>query len=251
MIFSSQHKFIFIKGRKVAGTSIEIALSPHCGPQDIITPISPADELARLALGGQPQNYSRANAIEAHYLALVRAQNFEAAIKTRVHSATAYPFFNHMSLASVEALLAPPSQDYTLIYNVRSPYAKVASLANMYISFDQYSGKAMKHSLEDIRKSIDNLFDSGQYILAQNHALYQSPHPYKERIVLRQEHLAIDYKSLLKHLHICASPAKLPHVKQGSSGMGYQVKDLFTRAQLDSINSAFAAEFQTHGYAMI
>ncbi len=38
MIVSHQHKFIFCKPRKVAGTSIEVALSKYCGTQDIITP---------------------------------------------------------------------------------------------------------------------------------------------------------------------------------------------------------------------
>jgi len=37
MIISHSHKFIFTKPRKVAGTSIEVALSQFCGPDDIIT----------------------------------------------------------------------------------------------------------------------------------------------------------------------------------------------------------------------
>lgn len=41
MIISHKHKFIFVKTVKTAGTSIEIFLSQHCGPLDIITPIIP------------------------------------------------------------------------------------------------------------------------------------------------------------------------------------------------------------------
>lgn len=58
MIASHAHRFIFVKTRKTAGTSLEIALSRHCGPDDVITPISPADEELRVALGGRgPQHF--------------------------------------------------------------------------------------------------------------------------------------------------------------------------------------------------
>lgn len=58
MIINHQHKFIFLKTRKTAGTSIEIALSQFCGPNDIITPITPEDEHKRQELGYRgPQNY--------------------------------------------------------------------------------------------------------------------------------------------------------------------------------------------------
>ena len=51
MIVSHRHNFIFLKTRKTAGTSMEIALSKFCGPRDIITPIGPKDEQVRSSLG--------------------------------------------------------------------------------------------------------------------------------------------------------------------------------------------------------
>jgi hypothetical protein len=58
MIICHAHKFIFIKTRKTAGTSIEIALSQFCGPDDILTRLDPEDERIRQELGFRgPQNY--------------------------------------------------------------------------------------------------------------------------------------------------------------------------------------------------
>ena len=41
MIISHKHRFIFVEDKRVAGTSIEVALERICGEDDIITPINP------------------------------------------------------------------------------------------------------------------------------------------------------------------------------------------------------------------
>ena len=41
MIISHKYRFIFVKTLKTAGTSIEVFLSQHCGPDDVVTPILP------------------------------------------------------------------------------------------------------------------------------------------------------------------------------------------------------------------
>jgi hypothetical protein len=58
MILSHKHKFVFIKGEKVAGTSVEIALSQICAPDDVVTPISRRDERHRVGTAGEPRNYT-------------------------------------------------------------------------------------------------------------------------------------------------------------------------------------------------
>jgi hypothetical protein len=58
VILSHKYRYIFLKTNKTAGTSVEIALSKFCGPDDIITPVAPADEELRRSLGYRgPQNH--------------------------------------------------------------------------------------------------------------------------------------------------------------------------------------------------
>jgi hypothetical protein len=60
-VISFQHRFVFIKTQKTAGTSIEINLARHLGPDAVITAVEPAME------GHQPRNHMRdGRALRAH-----------------------------------------------------------------------------------------------------------------------------------------------------------------------------------------
>ena len=64
MIVCHPKELIFIKTKKVGGTSLEIALSQFCGPDCIITPFSEGDESTREMLGFRgPQNYLHSKAV--------------------------------------------------------------------------------------------------------------------------------------------------------------------------------------------
>ncbi|MDZ4790855.1 MAG: sulfotransferase family 2 domain-containing protein [Hyphomicrobiales bacterium] len=92
MIVSHQHKFIFLKTRKTAGTSVECALSALCGPDDIITPVSEQDEAKRQGRG--PQNWD-VN-FNPHWKNTLRAMGFfQKGRKHRGH------YYNHMTAAEV------------------------------------------------------------------------------------------------------------------------------------------------------
>lgn len=50
MIIAHSRRFIFIKTRKTAGTSIEVFLSGNCAPDDVFTPLRPSED------GHEPRN---------------------------------------------------------------------------------------------------------------------------------------------------------------------------------------------------
>lgn len=79
MIVSHRHRFIFLRTFKTAGTSIEIALSKHCGPEDTLTRlVEPGDEDLRRSLGHRgPQHHMRGTReFSPHMVASAAKQHF-------------------------------------------------------------------------------------------------------------------------------------------------------------------------------
>lgn len=103
MIASFSRNFIFVKPRKVGGTSLEIVLSAWCAEEDICSPISPEDEPLRAAFGGRPSNYRAADGT-------VR-------------------FYNHMPATEIQAQLPELWENAYKFTVERHPYEKVVSRA--------------------------------------------------------------------------------------------------------------------------
>ena len=108
MIVCHERKIIYVKAKKVGGTSFEIALSKFCGPSCIIAPISPSDEDFRKNLGYRSaQNYFRAGSGDR----------------------ISVEFFNHMTSAQIRNNLPDfVWKNYKKITTVRNPYEVLVSM---------------------------------------------------------------------------------------------------------------------------
>lgn len=103
MIVSHKHKFIFIKTKKTAGTSVEVDLNRVLGPEDVATPIIPPVE------GHQPQNY--------------QYKKFGFLTKS---------FGNHMPAEKVKKIVGDQVfNDYFVFCVEREPVAKCISFYSM------------------------------------------------------------------------------------------------------------------------
>jgi len=113
MIVSVPRKFIFLKTSKTAGTSFEIVLSKYAAPEDIVTPITPADEEMRRELGYVgPQNYLAP-------AGLLQKLGLKRPVKT---------FYNHMRAPLIrENIGAAVFDSYLKVAVVRNPYDMVVS----------------------------------------------------------------------------------------------------------------------------
>ena len=119
MILSHKHKFIFIKTNKTAGTSVEIALAKHCGPDDIITPIGADDEEIKRELGYPgPQNYTG-----TVNRGLIGGLLYKFSKKQKEK------FYNHMPAREIKARIDDEIwRDYYKFCVERNPWDRVVSL---------------------------------------------------------------------------------------------------------------------------
>jgi len=131
MIASFSRNFIFVKTRKTAGTSIEIMLSQFCGADDILTPITPDDEMLRAARGGViAQNYSVNPALEAAYRDAVLRHDLNAAAESRALALKKSRFYNHMPAVQVRDNVTADFWASAFKFTIeRHPYEKVVSRA--------------------------------------------------------------------------------------------------------------------------
>jgi hypothetical protein len=245
MILSETHRFVFIKGMKVAGTSVEMALSTLCGPADIVTPISPIDELERLRQGGRCQNYARDRAAEAGYLgrlAAARPEDLPTVLQPPL------VFYNHMPLLEVMQKYGKPLTGFRIVAIERSPYAKVISWANMRLTYGAYRvGGEMRADTEALRQYVDRGFETGQIRDIRNIDRYRDATGRIAAQPMRYATLAAEFAAFVRSLGVPAVPP-LPHAKKGLMSDRLDPRDILRPDQIAKVNDLFAEEFAAFGY---
>lgn len=245
MILSKANSFIFIKGVKVGGTSVEIALSTLCGPEDILCPITPIDELRRLEMDAGARNYSADRTAELEYLDTLRRTAISDLAKFPIPTAA---YFNHMSLRDVLRLQGPDVLQYRVLCVERNPYAKIISWANHMLSFDSYQiGRDMQSDWSAMRSYLDRAVADGSIIAVKNIDRYRRPDGSTLAHVMRFENLDSAFEQYVRSLGIKSCP-RLPHAKKGISANDLDPRDLLNQQQINTINQIFCEEFETFGY---
>jgi hypothetical protein len=193
MIVSHKHKFIFLKTAKTAGTSIEIALSKFVGDQDIVTPISAADEQIRRSLGYRgPQNFRvpcrQHSAVE---LCL-------AALRGRRKS-----FYNHMTADEARTLIGENIwNSYYKFCFERNPFDRVISL--YYWCHKQEPRPTISQFIDGRQIELLSLRGLGVYTTGDGQIAVDK--------VGRYESLVDDLEEIRRTLGL-SEPLNLPHAK--------------------------------------
>ena len=165
MIICHPHRIIFFKSKKVAGTSFETALSAECGPDCVITPITPVDEEARQKRTGRG------------------AQNF--AHQTWPDGSTSdHIFYNHMTAA--EAARCIPE-------SIWSSYRKVAITRD---PFDVMVSRYYWEGGEQLGQNFEHFAVRHRAFATENEEIAPFSGPLKMDHFLRYAHLEEDIKAL-------------------------------------------------------
>lgn len=210
MIISHKHKYIFLKTSKTAGTSIEIALSKHCGPMDVITPISPQDESLRTQLGGPgPQNY------------IIDGRN---------------DYYNHVSAEDVKASIDDEVwRSYFKFCFERNPYDRAVSLY-------YYRNQRKQISISDFiaQGSLRLLKQKGSDI-------YRIKDKIVVDRILRFERINEELESVRKRVGL-PNKIELPNAKSGFRQDSRSYRDILSRDDKNIISKMFEAELHDFGY---
>ena len=184
MILSHKHRFIFLKTKKTASSSVELTLSSLCGPDDVITPLLDREEKLRPGRGAQ--NYLRGDAERertSNGLSIpVRGQDF----------------YGHMKASEVVAIAPAEWASYFKAAFVRNPWdAHLSAFFWRRRKGGDRSPEAFRQHLVGFGNAFQGMFLDGKVAVD---------------FVGRYETLEADYRTMARKMGF-DSPPPLPRLK--------------------------------------
>jgi hypothetical protein len=233
MIISHRHRFIFIKTFKTAGSSVEIALSTVCGPEDVITPLDREGErLRRRVAGVNPRGF-----LEPWW-------RWDRAAWTKFLAGRGLPkrFDKHMPARDVRTRLHPAIWDsYVKFTIVRDPFDAMVSRYHYHLFY----------STE--RPSFEEWLRRFPHVINQNWQNYTADEQILVDVCIRYESLAHDLNAIGERLELqqplgdvlSGIRAKAGFRPPGEAG---SLDTVMTRRAAALIRLLAASEIETFGY---
>jgi hypothetical protein len=212
-IISFKHKFIFLKTKKVAGTSVESVLRGFTGEDDIVPCVTPRDEYYSAIRGDFSKNYAVRKSDEEKYTKLVLEGKFDAARDFLQGVETRY--VSHMNAERLKSIVEEHGYKYEDFYKFtieRHPY-------NWMISGVSYNNtkynKGTLAPLEESRiaKLVGEKIDDNNFMKNINWKMYTINDELMVDEVIKYEELNEGFIAILRKLNLSPEGIKLPDMK--------------------------------------
>lgn len=230
VMVSHTHEFIVLKSSKTAGTSVEMALEPLCGPRRaVITEETPARVSKEGIIGRR-----------------VLGRPFHVKLAQKLGIGLVTDWNNHMTAAQVRAALGAEKWNrYRKITSIRNPFDRAVSLFHW---LDSRRG-VVNNNDEDfatIRTRFNEWVartkpDSNKEILFLDGAFVGD-------LVIRFEHLQEDLQKTYNLFDPKAGPVQLSHAKDLGSRRKRPVPEYFTEESIAILQDHSGWVIERFGY---
>lgn len=225
MIVSHRHRFVFLKTFKTASTSIELALSPLCGPEDVLTPLDPTDEARRAGAGAR------------NWIVPFRCRSLAGRLRSLIGAASREQlgFHEHMPAAAARRMLGGEIWNgYFKFAAVRNPWDQLVSQYHWKYrshaappSFERFARHTVRR-----RRLNDSIYAIGGRPAMDDYVRYEA--------------LSEDLARVFSRLGL-GVPPPLPHSKSGLRPAG-DYRDYYDADLRDLIGRAARWEIDRFGY---
>ena len=230
MILCHKHKFIFIKTKKTAGTSLELFLSQFCDDRDIVTP----DDEGGVAVEAGRNYRGLFNPIPEIAMGKARGRGLQRVLRGFRDRRR---FYGHAS-ASIARTRIPAEtwNRYTKFCVERNPWDKTVS----HYYYVRKHSKNPDYALDDYFRA--NIF-------AINYPLYtdRAGNLLVDRVV-RYENLAEELGEIFAGLGIPFDGSLGAQAKGGYREDRRPYQEVFSPEQREIVARVFAPEIALHGY---
>lgn len=229
MIVSHQSKFIFVKPKKVAGSSVELFLSKFCGADDIITPLAEDEELHRL--GPSPRNYKSDKLMQGKLFKTVGRIIGRPVFGLR-------GFRQHTHAWHAKLLLGPEIWDSYFKFTIeRNPWDRQVSLYHWH-----YRGRAEPPPFDSfIRNPLRRK-------ISPNYDIYAIGGEVAADFVCHYHRLERDLAAVLERLGL-EGPVTLPRAKSGFRKEKKHWREYYTPQTRDLVAGWYRREVEAFGYS--
>jgi hypothetical protein len=227
MIISHQHRFIFIKTVKTAGTSTEIFLSQHCGDDAIVTPIWPH----------VPPHRARNHMGWWNPIAELQDSDGETGRQILVNWIIRRQYFNHMRAVTLKHRISPRIWNSYFKFCVdRNPWDKTLSYFHMKRKFT--GGKL---TLDEHLQKQDFCINLPFYCDEKGGLMVDK--------VVKYETMTDEFKTIFSALGVPFESSLGVNAKSEYRTDRRPYQAVYTPQQRQIVEQAFAKEIQLHGYA--